>query len=180
MKLDWGSVPAWACAVSLLLAYRIFARDRTAADRAQVDTVGVWWEIERPLAMLDAPRVNVVKIRWLARNASDLPVELTNVAWEIDTKWAVPDVAQAYLKPEDPHYPGVWSVEKGTKRQRAFVGPIRIPPQETLKGEWQEFNIAHLAPEKASQLDFTSEGVRCILRWTLVTDKEWIDETTAR
>ncbi len=170
MRLDWGNVPAWVGAISLLLAFRIFLRDRATADRAQVDKIGVWWEIDRPLALHNQPRIETVKVRLLARNGSDLPVELRYVAWEIDTQWWLPDVALAHLEPEDPEYPGVWSLERGVKRDRLFTGPIRIPPEKTYQGDWQEHNIAHLAPENASQLDFTIEGVQCILRWCLITD----------
>jgi hypothetical protein len=158
MRLDWGNVPAWAGAVALLLAFRIFLRDRTSADRAQVDKVGVWWEIDRPLAWNHEPRIEVIRTRLLVRNGSDLPVELTYVAWEIDTRWWVPDTAQAYLEPENPSYPGAWSTKRGVTRQRLFIGPIRVPPRKTIESDWQPHNIAHLAPESASQLDQFSDG----------------------
>jgi hypothetical protein len=46
LNLAWGSVPAWLGAVSLLLAFRIFWRDRSNAERSQVDLVGAWGTTE--------------------------------------------------------------------------------------------------------------------------------------
>lgn len=46
LTLDWGSVPAWLGAGSLLLAFRIFWRDRSNAERSQVDLVGAWGTTE--------------------------------------------------------------------------------------------------------------------------------------
>jgi hypothetical protein len=40
--LDWGSVPAWLGAGSLLLAFVVFLRNRGNAERAQVDLIGAW------------------------------------------------------------------------------------------------------------------------------------------
>jgi hypothetical protein len=170
MRLDLGSVPAWAGALSLLLAFRIFLLDRTKKDRAQVDAVGIWWEVRRQHHFMDQPRVESLETRMLARNGSDLPVELTYVAWEVETRWIVPDVEQDFISREDPWYPGVWSVATAAQRARLFTGPIQIPPGTTIEGPWRVHNIAHLAPEGAVQLEFTSEGVRCILRWALITD----------
>jgi hypothetical protein len=48
VKLDWGSVSAWLGAISIILAFRIFMRDRANTDRAQVNTTAVWWEVEAP------------------------------------------------------------------------------------------------------------------------------------
>lgn len=170
MKLDWGNVPAWAGALSLLLAFRLFIRDRNTAERRQVDSVGVWWEVERTAVMPGEPGNDDVKVRLLARNGSELPIELSYVAFEIETRWSVPDYDQAWFDPEDPHYPGVWKIERGTEPHRMFVGPINIAPQSTFEGSWASANLSHLAPASNSSLDFTVEGVRCVLRWALVTD----------
>jgi hypothetical protein len=40
--LDWGNVPAWLGALSLILAYRVFMRDRYNAQRGQMDKLGAW------------------------------------------------------------------------------------------------------------------------------------------
>jgi hypothetical protein len=81
---DWGNVPAWLGAVSLLLAFRIFLRDRGTRQRAQVERVGVWWKIEREVSFPgDSHRVDDAKIRTYVRNASDLPIEASLIAWTI-------------------------------------------------------------------------------------------------
>jgi len=72
--LDWGSVPAYAAAASLLLAFRLFLRDRRNAERAQVDLVGVWGMWERTALPEDlADRPYDVTVRVFIRNASELP-----------------------------------------------------------------------------------------------------------
>jgi hypothetical protein len=179
VRLDWGSIPAWIGAGSLLLAFRIFLRDRTKSDRFQVDLVGIWWEIEREVGFMSDPRVEELRFKVFARNGSDLPVEVTYVAWEIQTRWWVPDFAQAqaYLEIDDPNYPGVWSEDPGTQGDRRFIGPIRIPPQETWDSGWIGHNVAHQAPRNARQLVPVGEGVRCVLRWAVVTDnanRRWL------
>jgi hypothetical protein len=170
VKIDWGSVPAWAGGVSLLLAFRVFLRDRAKADRFQVETAGVWWDIDRPALLPGQPRNDDVKVRCHFRNGSELPVEFTYIAWEMDSRWSVPDMGATYLPPDDPHFPGVWDVKPGIMRKRMFYGPVRVPPQETINGPWQDFDVSELAPTGASTLDLHPDGLRCILRWVLVTD----------
>lgn len=167
---DWGNVPAWIGAGSLLLAFRIFLRDRSRADRAQVDAVGVWWEIERDPLMPGMRRVDDTKVRMLVRNAGDLPVEATQIAWTIKTRWAVPDFGQALFPETDPHYPGVYTVQNGLDDSLRFTGPARIPPQKTLEGQWLTINLTHTAPDEVAWLDPTSEGLQCLIVYGLFTD----------
>jgi hypothetical protein len=49
--LEWGNVPAWLGAGSLILAFVVFMRDRRNDDRSQVDLVGAWGEPEYQVAM---------------------------------------------------------------------------------------------------------------------------------
>ena len=56
-SLDYGSVPAWIGALSLLLAFRIFVGDRRSADRSQADQVGVWLKLEYERAAPEDPRI---------------------------------------------------------------------------------------------------------------------------
>jgi hypothetical protein len=165
---DWGNVPAWLGAGSLLLAFRIFLRDRGTRERAQVEGVGIWWENYRELPQVggSGPRVDDAKIRISIRNASDLPVEATQIAWQIHTRWGVPDPQPGW--PGDG--PGAWQVVNGNPDTMRFIGPVEVPPQTTWEGEWLPVNLTHTAPENADWLDFTSEGLRCALSYALITD----------
>ncbi|MBU2667785.1 hypothetical protein KOI35_30165 [Actinoplanes bogorensis] len=164
MKLDLGSVPAWLTVGSILLALRIFFRDRAAADRKQVDAVAIWWEIERDFKPPWEARVEQIKLRMCVRNGSDLPVELTYVSPVIATRWTVP------VEDPRPDAPGVWDVVSGENRPDRFFGPVDLPPQKTIEFDWQEVNVVHLAPQDATQLDPSPDAVRCSLRWALVRD----------
>lgn len=167
---DWGNVPAWLSAGSLLLAFRIFLRDRSRADRAQVDAVGVWWKIKRETSFPGKQRNDDIQIRTFVRNASDLPIEASQIAWKIKSRWAVADTAQAFYPEGHPNYPGVWAVVPGLIDSGRFLGPVQIPPQKTWKSQWQTINITHLAPSEEAWLDFTSEGVQCVISYGLFTD----------
>jgi hypothetical protein len=72
--VDWGNVPAWLGAGSLLLAFTIFIRDRRNSDRLQVDRVGVWftetYERRMPGVGEDQGRVEEADIQVHVRNAS--------------------------------------------------------------------------------------------------------------
>ena len=167
---DWGNIPAWIGAGSLLLAFRIFLRDRNKADRGQVDALGVWWEIDGEPSMPGMRRVDDIKFRIMVRNASDLPIEATQIAWTIKTRWAVPDLTQPLLPKTDPNYPGVYIVRAGLDDSLRFTGPAKIPPQQTFEGQWLTINLTHTAPEKEAWLDPTSEGLQCVIIYGLFTD----------
>lgn len=167
---DWGNVPAWIGAGSLLLAFRIFLRDRSRADRAQVDVVGVWWETEYEPSMPAGRRVDDIKVRMLVRNASDLPIEATQIAWKIRTRWAVPDLTQPLFPETDPHYPGVYTVREGLDDSLKLTGPARIPPEKTFEGQWLSINLTHAAPDQDAWLGFTSEDLQCVMVYGLFTD----------
>jgi hypothetical protein len=162
---DWGSVPAWLGAVSILIAFRIFVRDRRNADRTQADRVGTWFEVDRELVFPPQPRIDTVKIRINIRNGTDLPIEATQTTWTIDTKWGIPS------KPiNDPNGPTSWRIIPGHKDPHKFTDPIMVAPQSTWIGDWQEFNLSHTAPDSAKFLDPLSQGVRPRLVYQLITD----------
>jgi hypothetical protein len=162
---DWGNVPAWLGAGSLLLAYRVFLRDRANVDRAQVDRVGVWgtatYELKPPW---EKERVETGEVRLFIRNATDLPVEIRQVSYEVHTTWSVPDLDQC----TNPDEPDIWSMEPGTRPERYFVDTIRVAPQETWEHPFP-VNFAHLAPDGASQ-PAMFHGVTCEISWVLVAD----------
>jgi hypothetical protein len=73
--LDWGNVPAWLGAGSLILADVVFMCDRTNSDRVQVDLVGAWATVAYERSAPDvSPRVETGLVTGHMRNASELPV----------------------------------------------------------------------------------------------------------
>jgi hypothetical protein len=135
--LDWGNVPSWLGAGSLLLAVVVFLQDRRSADRGQVDLIGAWGTTAYECRAPNDPEL-VVKatIHPHIRNASQLPIEVKQLALEVHTTWLVPDGELAY-KPV-----------AGVSPHRCFVYDLRIPPQHTWNNSDTpyEVNLAHLVP----------------------------------
>lgn len=170
-KLDWGSVPAWLGAGSLILAFVVFARDRGNAERTQVDLVGAWttvvWAMSEPH---QTPRVEEGMVTAHLRNASQLPVRVRQLAYRIETSWWVPDPTA-----QGPSDPNSWTATPGTESQMFFIDNVRLPPQETLRPECQ-VNVAHMAPDVASHLVFT-DGILAHIEWILIVDnagRRWV------
>ncbi|MDX8055163.1 hypothetical protein SK571_37815 [Lentzea sp. BCCO 10_0798] len=163
MSVDWGNVPAWLGAGSLLVAFSVFIRDRNERERAQVDRIGIWatteWERKAPT---DQDRVENCKVNFFIRNSTDLPVDVIQVAYELHNRWMVTDHEQSY-----PDLP-VWSFEPGTDVLKIFIERMRIPPGDT-KTWSQDFNFAHLAPDSAVQPEWF-RGLDCRVKWALLID----------
>jgi hypothetical protein len=126
--LDLGNVPAWLAALSLPLAISIFIRDRRNAERNQVDRVGVWCSAEYERAAPWGPMTHVGDVTLSVRNATDLPIEIVQVAYSVSTRWAVADRSN-WTPPESTESfvgPGVWVIEPGITTQKAFVHEFRI------------------------------------------------------
>jgi hypothetical protein len=149
--LDWGSVPGWAGALSLLLAFRIFLRDRSNAERAQVDLIGAWgttqYEIKWPN---DPGRVETATARLFIRNASVLPVEVERLICKVETTWVV-RISENRYDPVD-----------GVKSQELFIEGIVVAPDRTWESPDDRFNLKAMAPESAVQLS-PFQGVRCVV-----------------
>ena len=65
--------------------------------------------------------------------------------------------------------------ESGTELGRHFPENISVPPQETRELRFG-VNVAHMAPEGATQLDLFY-GIRAHVEWLLVVDnagRRWI------
>lgn len=162
--LDYGTVPGWIGAFSLLLAFHIFRRDRQAAERTQVDLIGVWLNLEYERALLTgAKRVETGKFTRFVRNGSSLPVEIVQIAFSIHTKWMVRDLVQWRDDLQ------VWTTRPGTGGVQMYSGRVRIAPEETWDSGPQEVNFAHLVPEHADQLDLI-DGLSYEIRWVLLID----------
>lgn len=162
---DFGNVPSWIGAGSLLLAFRIFLRDRSKLDHSQVDAVGVWGDIKRQPVFPGMPRTDDVEVQIHIRNATDLPVEIQSVAFSLQTKWMVP----ALIDDRGPG-PHVWNGATGKADSMRFINSIKIAPQKTWDSEWTTVNLTHTAPAESASLLFTSDGVKCAIAYTLIID----------
>jgi hypothetical protein len=151
--VDWGSLPAWAGAVSLLLAFRIFWRDRTNAERVQVDLIGTWWTIEHYPRSPDEE----AGVRLYIRNASQLPIEVVQLAYEVHGRWRVPSGSHS------------WRLVAGVNPRRNFLEVLRpVAPEETWNSS-NPVNVADTIPEEGARLD-PLESVRCVIVWLLLID----------
>jgi hypothetical protein len=164
--VDLGSLPAWLGAFSLLLAYRIFRIDRTNAERAQVDLIGAWATptYDRRWLKETAEGRNVggqeVSVQPYIRNASELPVEIRTLAYEIHTTWLVQTDGGMAYEPVD-----------GSPVVKQFLYDVGVAPQQTWDnaGTASPANVAHTAPEGGLQLSIV-RGVWCEVSWLLVVD----------
>lgn len=163
--LDWGSVPAWLGAVSLLLAFRIFRRDRSNTERSQIDLIGAWTAVEYERTMLEPPRVVTGTVKAHIRNASQLPVRVVRIAYKIESFWMVEDLDQSQLSKGGM---GVWTGTPGTESSLRFHDNFIVAPQDTVEIEF-EVNVEHMAPGVTDYLAF-SDGISAKVEWLLVID----------
>lgn len=164
--LDWGNVPAWLSAFSLLLAFAVFLRDRGNVERTQADLVGAWATASyQRRAPWDSPRIEEGEVTAFLRNASQLPVRVARVSWRVESRWSVADVAQSHTTEG-----GVdaWSIKPGVVSQNNFHDDVRVPLQETIEMPFA-VNVGHMAPEGASQLD-PLKGIQVHVNWLLLVD----------
>ncbi len=165
---DLGNVPSWIGAGSLLLAFRIFLRDRTHSDRAQVDAIGIWGVIRRIDFLPVNPRNDDIEFQIKVRNAKDLPVEVHHIAFTFDTRWLVPwEEATGSEVP-------VRDEQAGKPDVMRFLGPIGIPPQETWESQWFTVNLTHAAPAADAGLSFLDTGVKTVIVYALVVENAGI------
>jgi hypothetical protein len=160
-----GNVPSWLGAGSLLLAFRIFLRDRNRSDRRQVDAVGIWGDIDREPVFPGQPRNDDIKVQLHIRNATDLPVEVHLLAFTFQTRWVVPSFGDE-LGPG----PQVREEVPGKTDTPRFTGPLGIAPQKTWDGQWITVNLTHTAPADSASLVFTTDGTKCVIKYALVVD----------
>ena len=128
MHWQWGTVPEWVAAGSLLLAFRIFLKDRATADRAQVDLVGIW--ADRPASTADR-----VWVQMNVRNGSQQPIFVEALDFELRSYWRLPDTG---LGGSDDRA----QLRKGTPEWR-LVGDIgHLPPNSTWTREYEFSSVA--------------------------------------
>jgi len=148
------------------LALSIFMRDRTNAERAQVDRIGPSVKVSYPwpdlLVDISEPAAKATA-EFTVRNASDLPVHVAQLAYVLRTKWAMPDtdVESGALK--------AWTPTPGTDVAWAIFDPFDVAPQDVWTSGPKEQDLSHLAPEGATQLSLVY-GVTCDIAWLLIRD----------
>lgn len=160
-------MPAWLGAGSLLLAFRIFLRDRSRADREQVDKVGVWWTCE-------AESDDLIKVQWYFRNGTELPLQIRTVSWRHRVEWRVPWV--------DPvgEREGTIPMKAVTLPQPFAHSHHRLAPQETLSvvpySLWLEEpppdvpDYRWLEKPQPDATVSTRDGISCVIDYMLVVD----------
>jgi hypothetical protein len=163
---DMGNLPSWIGAGSLLLAFRIFLRDRSSSDRAQVDAVGIWGDINREAVSPGKPRNDDIRVQIHIRNATDLPVEVHSLAFTFQARWVVPSFSDELPGPG----PDFREETPGKADTSRFFGPIGIAPQKTWDSQWITVNMTHTAPADSASLVFTSDGVKCVIKYALIVD----------
>ncbi|MEV6641108.1 hypothetical protein [Amycolatopsis sp. NPDC051371] len=114
-ELGLGTVPAWASAGSLVLAFVIFGRDRRERRRKQIDELGAW-SITDPSIDVDIDSL-ASKPNLLIKNASNLPIRVLSVEYLI--------------------YRGLGVVNAGPPESARLIGKVVlhdhvIPPSETV------------------------------------------------
>jgi hypothetical protein len=143
---DWGSVPGWLGAGSLILAFVVFYRDHANAERSQVDLVAAWGEGDYDVRMPGEAEVVEAAIKMYLRNASELPVVVKQLAYEVHTRWYVEDREQPMIS--------AWDLVDASEPHHSFVYDLQLAPGETKELPPNKVNLAHLAPEVSRQLAF--------------------------
>lgn len=173
-KLQYGTVPAWIGGLfgglSLLLAFVLFYRDRRRDDREQIDKVAVWlttsYERQAPGMDGKVDRIEEIEFTLHARNANEVPIDVHQVAFDIETQWWVPSDdngldADRTLSSSTP--------EPGTKPSRCFQERFLLPPNDSLPEHSQKWHIGHQAPQRDAQL-YPTDGVSTTVQYFLAID----------
>jgi hypothetical protein len=175
-SLDYGSVPGWVGVGSLLLAIKVFLRDRAAAQRSQVEQVGVWVDLQWERRVPDEPLVLEGSMEWSVRNGNALPIDIVQIVYDVNTLWWVRDEEQwSDALP-------VWRPAPGTEPITFVPGKLRVPPMETFKSGRQPFHLGGRQPEEAVQLDLIG-GLSYEIHWVLIADSRggrWIQRPGRR
>lgn len=160
--IDWGSVPGYFGALSVILALWIILRDRWSRDREQVDHIAVWptiaYERQMPVLQQGETRIEEGQFDTFIHNTSHLPVRVIQIAWTVETRWMRP-VGELVFEPVP-----------GTDVRRSFSGdPFWLPPSDEPLAGSTTVNVAHLAPDGAVTLDLIN-GITARPDWVLVVD----------
>ncbi|MER5451199.1 hypothetical protein ABT065_37175 [Streptomyces sp. NPDC002764] len=128
-KADWGTVPAWLGAGSLILAFRVFLRDRRNAERNQVDSVGAWGSIESIKSKNGQFGVQTAIMRLSIKNSSDLPVDIVDATFGVAARLINSTGKEVALR--ESGYRAEISAQQHPEEEKFRVGVRRLPPGET-------------------------------------------------
>jgi len=135
-----------------------------------IDKVVIWLttSYERQWLELDkkADRIEEIKFTRHARNANEVPIDVHQVAFDIETQWWVPSDGNGV--DADRTLPS-WTSKPGTELSRCFQGRFLLPPDSSLPENPQKHHVGQQAPGRATQLDIIN-GVRATVRWFLAID----------
>jgi hypothetical protein len=161
--LDWGSLPAWAGALSLFLAFRIFLRDHSNAERAQVDLIGTWGTTQYEIRMPDEDSrlrrgPHTATARLLIKNASALPIEVEHLTCKVETTWLIRTGEHEY------------DTVDGRKSEELYIPRTTVAPDSTWESPTEDFYyLTDEPPEGALQLS-PIQGVRCVVTSPWIID----------
>lgn len=158
---DWGTVPSWLGAGSLLIAFRVFWRDRTNADRAEIDKIGIWFSVMYERRLPGSSLVEEADITMHVKNAGNLPMQIVQIACQVKSRWMIP------AEDGDPLVIA-HSIEDGIDRSLRFTEEFQLPPSETIDIDMRT-NVRHHAPPNAAQIA-TIGGIKCEAIWLLAID----------
>ncbi|MET8997092.1 hypothetical protein [Amycolatopsis sp. NPDC004169] len=128
LGLDWGNVPSWFSAASFSAAAYVIIRDRAHKKRSQIDSVGLWGEIEfEKSAPSDTPSTRIIPTLHV-KNASKLPVYLVAGEYELSGQLRRKGSASEYGPTNPVMEPFPLSVD-------GRLGHSVIPPGEMVRIE---------------------------------------------
>jgi hypothetical protein len=149
-SLNWGNVPSWLGAISIILAFAVFHRDRIRAERQQVERLGVWSE---PKYSTDPPLPRIAHLNFSIRNASNLPLSVDQIKLDYATEWSVPVEGR----------PNSGTIVPGGDKNRPTPWPDYplVKPGDTIEDSLDVF-VLDRAPKGATALSKVTVTIRRI------------------
>jgi hypothetical protein len=132
-----------------------------ASDRRPVaDRSGAWLPSNRRRAI--PLRAQEVPASVHLRNSSDLPIRVRQIAYEVHTKWLIPEPHPALQ---------TWSAQPSGRPVKLFIhDQFVVPPQEAWQSQPHAVNVADRAPKGEGVGLDPVQPARAIVRWVLLTD----------
>lgn len=161
---QWGDVPSWLAAGSLLLAFRVFFWDRVNTERRQVDMVGWWTTISPVTGRHEGSAITMVLH---IRNASELPVDIASMDLRPEASWKVTYPVKVTNPGERYTITAAsWEMRRGS--QDYSVRDARILPMETWESAEIVMDVRNQKPSNAIELDIGR--TRCVITLCCITD----------